>query len=218
MTFQRDPLSVRYDAAAKAMIDRAIAGARRGRWVPGLIESPPGDPVEKPRVVPRPAHAAPGPPDQPRPRVAGRHEAPPIGSAAREATAAPYIGRHRAGTGDDTYVGRRRRLEVVEGGKPDTGPPSRRPAAPLTRTERAFQRSLYHDARIHKPRKNSEGPWSLVVEWGERTGRVRSLRIRVFRDTQSAAMVRNWYGRGDSYIKNPELRSTAALDRYEADR
>jgi hypothetical protein len=130
--FQRDPLSVRYDPAARAMIDRAIAGAARRRPIPGVIES-------------------------------GAHEA-------RE--------------------------------------PS---GARLSASERAFQRSLYHDDRIHKARKDTGGAWSLKVNWGERIGRRRLLTIQVFRDTTGARRVRRDYG-PESYVKNPAARSTYAMD------
>ena len=132
MTYQRDPLSVRYDRTAYAMITRAIQGAARGRWVPGVIES-------------------------------GGHE-------------------QREDYGS--------RLSV---------------------SERAFQRSLYHDQRIHKARKNTGGDWSLKVEWGEVIGRRRLLRIRVFKDSTGARKVRRDYG-GQSYVKNPAARSTWAID------
>lgn len=132
MTFQRDPLSVRYDASAERIITRAIAGAARGRWIPGIIES-------------------------------GRHEQ-------RERTGA--------------------RLSV---------------------TERAMQRALYHDQRIHKARKNTGGDWSLKVEWGEVIGRRRLFRIRVFKDTTGSRKVRRDYGLGKSYINNPALRSSYAI-------
>jgi hypothetical protein len=133
--YQRDPLSVRYDPAARSMIDRAIAGARRGRNIPGVIES-------------------------------GGHEQ-----------------RETKGAG-------------------------------LSVSERAFQRALYHDERIHKAGKPS-GPWSLKVAWGERIGRRRLLTIRVFTDTTAARRVRADYGLAQSYIKNPALRSTAAAQQQE---
>lgn len=131
MVYQRDPLSVRYDASAERIINRAIESAARGRWIPGVIES-------------------------------GAHEQ-------RELTGA--------------------RLSV---------------------TERALQRALYHDHRIHKARKNTGGDWSLRVEWGEVIGRRRLFRIRVFKDTTGARKVRRDYGIGQSYISNPALRSRYA--------
>jgi hypothetical protein len=129
--YTRDPLSVRFDGPAAAMLGRAIAGAGRGRWIPGLVES-------------------------------GAHEQ-------RERTGA--------------------RLSV---------------------SERAFQRAMYHDPRIHKPRRGT-GDWSLKAEWGEIIGRRRLLRVRVFRDTTGARKVRRDYG-GESYVKNPALRSTWGMD------
>ena len=83
--------------------------------------------------------------------------------------------------------------------------------ARLSVTERALQRSLYHDQRIHKARKNTGGEWSLKVEWGEIIGNRRLLRIRVFRDTTGARKVRRDYG-GESYVKNPAMRSTWGAD------
>ena len=84
----------------------------------------------------------------------------------------------------------------------------------LTATERAFQRALYHDSRIHRARKNTGGEWSMPrPEWLPRTGSTRLVRIRVFSDTSAAAKVRAGYDTGNSYVKNPELRSTAAWDR-----
>jgi hypothetical protein len=130
VAYQRDPLSVRYDAAADRILTRAIESAARGRWVPGVIESGAGE--------------------------------------QRELTGA--------------------RLSV---------------------TERALQRALYHDQRIHKARKNTGGDWSLKVSWGEIAGRNRLFRIRVFRDTTGARKVRRDYG-GQSYIKNPAIRSSYA--------
>ena len=53
----------------------------------------------------------------------------------------------------------------------------------LSKSERAFQRSLYHDERIHKPRKTSTGEWSLKCEWDDPPllpGGNRILRITVF--------------------------------------
>jgi len=49
MPFERDPLSRRYDNAARAMITRATEAltARPGApWVRGIVDSPPGDPRE----------------------------------------------------------------------------------------------------------------------------------------------------------------------------
>ena len=99
--------------------------------------------------------------------------------------------------------------------------PPRDPVEPtppgLTRTERAFQRALYHDERIHKARKNTGGPWSMPrPEWMPRTGSTRIVRIKVFSDTSAALKVRGGYDKGNSYVKNPELRSTAAWDRQQA--
>lgn len=79
-----------------------------------------------------------------------------------------------------------------------------------TRDERALQRALYHDERIHKPPKSYPGQWSLQVDWGERNIAVSLLRIRVLRDTSGARHVRGGRARGGSYISNPELRSGAA--------
>jgi len=124
MTFQRDPLSIRYDGAAADLISRAIANA--GKTVTGIIESGPRDPVD-------------------------------------------------------------------EGG--------------LSRTERAFQRALYHDGRIHKPRKNSGGPWSLVVEWSPRAGRVRLVRIVVHSDTSGKLHQVARIPAGEQWTRNADLQS-----------
>ena len=124
MTYQRDPLSVRYDAAAAALIDRAIAFP--GKTVLGTIESPPRDPVD-------------------------------------------------------------------EGG--------------LTRHERAFQRALYHDSRIRKPRK-AGGEWSMPMpDWLPRTGRTRLVRVRVFSDTSAAYHARTQIPRGEQWQHNAALQS-----------
>jgi hypothetical protein len=80
----------------------------------------------------------------------------------------------------------------------------------LTDSELALQRAMYRDRRIHKARKNTSGDWSLKVVWDDRIGRRRLFRIRVFRDTTGARKVRRDYG-GQSYIKNPAIRSTYAV-------
>lgn len=85
----------------------------------------------------------------------------------------------------------------------------------LSRAERALQRALYRDKRIHKARKDTGGNWSLDREWGPVSGRTRTLRVRVFSDTSAARKVRRDYTRGDSYIKNPALRSTFAATQQE---
>jgi len=57
----------------------------------------------------------------------------------------------------------------------------------LSRAERAFQRALYHDQRIHKPRKNSPGEWSMKVDWDPAPplpGLHRNVRITLYRDTE----------------------------------
>lgn len=136
MPYQRDPLSVQYDAAAAELITRAIT---KGRWVVGVIFSPADDP--------------------------------------REAT-------------------------------PDE----------LSRTERAFQRALYHDKRIANARKTKpEARWSLKVEWAERIGPRRRVQIRTFSDTSGRRKVENEYSRGESYVRNPSLRSVYA-DSAQAER
>jgi len=54
----------------------------------------------------------------------------------------------------------------------------------LSRHERAFQRALYHDPRIHKPRKTTGGPWSLQVRWGPvPLAGTRKLELQLHRDT-----------------------------------
>lgn len=118
------------------MLDLAIRGAKRGRWIPGVLESEEGEP----------------------------RESTPLG---------------------------------------------------LSRSERAFQRALYYDGRVHKARKATAGRWSLKVSWGEVIGRRRMLRIRVFSDTSGARRVRAEGTKADSYIKNPALRSTFAMDQQE---
>jgi len=55
----------------------------------------------------------------------------------------------------------------------------------LSAAERAFQRSMYHDERIHKARANS-GQWSLRLDWEPVPvipGRDRGLRVTVFPET-----------------------------------
>lgn len=130
MLFQRDPLSVEYDAAAREAISRAIARARRAgrnsripRWVDVVVTSPP--------LAPR------------------------------------------------------------EGG--------------LSRDERAFQRAMYHDQRVHKPRRDT-GDWSLDVDWQPAGLTRRTARIRVFREASGKAHIAAGPKRL-SYIENPELRS-----------
>lgn len=59
----------------------------------------------------------------------------------------------------------------------------------LSSAERAFQRALYHDPRIHKPRRTSRGEWSLKVEWDEAPllpGAHRNVRVTVFRPEEAA--------------------------------
>ena len=80
-------------------------------------------------------------------------------------------------------------------------------AGGLTRTERAFQRALYHDPRIRKPRKNSPGEWSMPApEWSPRLGATRLVRIRVFSDT-SAAYHAARMPRSEQWQRNARLQS-----------
>ena len=83
----------------------------------------------------------------------------------------------------------------------------------LSVSERAFQRSLYHDKRIHKARKGT-GDYSLVIDWREVIGRRRFVAIRLFTDTSGARRVRRDYG-PESYIKNPAMRSTFAAGQQD---
>ena len=71
--------------------------------------------------------------------------------------------------------------------------------------ERALLRALYHDPRIHKPRKNSGGPWSLQVDWTGRIGAVSMLRLRVLKDTSGARHAATH--RDSSWVRNEDLRS-----------
>jgi hypothetical protein len=59
----------------------------------------------------------------------------------------------------------------------------------LSKAERAFQRALYHDPRIHKPRRTSRGEWSLKVEWDEAPllpAAHRNVKVTVFRPEEAA--------------------------------
>lgn len=78
----------------------------------------------------------------------------------------------------------------------------------LTRHERAFQRALYHDARIRKPRKSSAGEWSMPApDWLPRTGRTRLVRIRVFSDTSAAYHASARTPRSEQWSRNAALQS-----------
>jgi hypothetical protein len=82
----------------------------------------------------------------------------------------------------------------------------------LTRYERAFQRALYYDGRIHvlsggRPRPAAR--WSLKIEWNPvplLPGQARRGRLQVFSDTSGSRHVRSG-PRRDSWVRNPELRS-----------
>jgi len=76
-----------------------------------------------------------------------------------------------------------------------------------TPDERALLRALYHDPRIHKPRKSGGGPWSLQVQWTGRLNAVSMLRLRVLKDTSGARHARARRRREGSWVANDELRS-----------
>ena|SRR5215469_10799920 len=78
----------------------------------------------------------------------------------------------------------------------------------LSAAERAFQRSCYHDERIHKPRKNTGGPWSLKLEWETvpaAPGGARRVKVQVFGSTSGKR--HSDRNPGQSWVENPELRS-----------
>ena len=79
----------------------------------------------------------------------------------------------------------------------------------LSRHERAFQRALYHDPRIHKPRKTTGGPWSLQVRWGPvpLLGGTRKLELQLHRDTSGKHHVDTNVPRGEQWQRNVALQS-----------
>ena len=80
----------------------------------------------------------------------------------------------------------------------------------LSRTERAFQRALYRDPRVYH--RSPDKAYSLKEPvWGAPVGRVREVRIRVFRDTAGARHAEERSFR--SYVANPALRSKTAVIR-----
>jgi hypothetical protein len=84
-----------------------------------------------------------------------------------------------------------------------------RDAGGLSRNERAFQRSLYHDKRIHKPRKNDGGPWSLELRWAPAPllpGASRGLEVRVWRDTEARRFMTR-QPKPDQWQHNRDLQS-----------
>jgi len=85
----------------------------------------------------------------------------------------------------------------------------------LTAHQRAFQRALYYHRAIYH--RSPDKGWSLVVEWQAEAPRVgasrRLFRVRVFRDTSGA---RHSRGAGRSYVRNPLLRSRAAVQEERA--
>jgi len=88
----------------------------------------------------------------------------------------------------------------------DQGPPDW-----LNAWERAFQRSLYHDDRIHKPRRNKGGPWSLEVRWGPVPAADifrRTFAIRLWPDTSGARHAAA-LPTSESWVDDPDLRSGA---------
>jgi hypothetical protein len=139
MRFQRDPLSERFDKAARALITRAIANAQRKppRPTTFIVESQPGEP--------------------------------------REATEL--------------------RLSV---------------------TERAFQRALYYDSRIHQlGRKKPDARWSLKQPaWEEVIGRRRFGTLRVYPDTAGARHVKR-LPKERKFTENPALQSDYAVSRQD---
>jgi len=78
----------------------------------------------------------------------------------------------------------------------------------LSRHERAFQRALFHDERIHKPRKSSGGPWSLQRRWGPvPLAGTRKLEIQLRRDTSGKRHVDTNVPRGEQWQRNVALQS-----------
>lgn len=131
--FTPDPLSVRYEAAASALLSRAIGRMNRRvveRWAVGIVQSAPGE------------YREPG--------------------------------------------GQR-----------------------LSKTERAFQRALYRDARVYH--RSPDKSYSLKEPvWAAPVGRTREVRIRVFPDTAGA---RHAERSPISYVRNPALRSRTSVIR-----
>lgn len=144
MTFVRDPLSVEFDQQAKALLDKAVAQARRKQknasvrgWVEALIPTP-----------------------------------------------------------MEEFMNREDR--------PDR----------LSRYERAFQRALYYDQRIHRLTGGIQHPnsrWSLKCDWQPAPmapGAPRRLRVTLFSDSSGS---RHAERSGNSYVRNPELRSAGGI-------
>lgn len=93
-------------------------------------------------------------------------------------------------------------------GSIDSGPGEPVDDGGLTRSERAFQRALYHDQRIRKPRRNSGGPWTLPQpDWLARTGRTRLVRIMVVSDISGAVYARARIPRDGQWQHNDALKA-----------
>lgn len=90
--------------------------------------------------------------------------------------------------------------------------------ARLSRTERAFQRALYYDDRIHQltgGRKKPRARYSLKVDWQPvplLPGQWRTAHVQVFGRASGRRHVETGPDR-DSFVNNPALRSTAAAGR-----
>lgn len=90
----------------------------------------------------------------------------------------------------------------------------------LSPYERAFQRSLYYDGRVHQltARKKPGARWSLKCDWAPvpvLPGQHRRLRITLFTDTSGARHVEKGPAR-ESFAENPDLRSTYGRDQVGA--
>ena len=86
----------------------------------------------------------------------------------------------------------------------------------LSPSERAFQRALYYDARVHQltRRAKPRSRYSLKCDWQPvpmLPGSPRRVRITLFRDTSGARHVEQG-PRRESFVENPELRSTWVQD------
>jgi hypothetical protein len=76
----------------------------------------------------------------------------------------------------------------------------------LTRVERAFQRALYYDDRIHNanPYFHPDADWSLKVEWDPQPlvpGTQRSAKLTIFGDTEAARHVERTYTSGEKFVE-----------------
>ena len=92
----------------------------------------------------------------------------------------------------------------------------------LSKHERAFLRSLYHDDRIHQwtKRQKPGAVWSLKRTWGPvpaLPGQPRQLTLEIFRHTSGARHVKQSYKRKEKYAENPAFPGAANPPYAESD-